>query len=155
MSPRSAYERAMSDWQHIPVGSSFALIDDGALSTDSAPMVYGMMSRFKDEAELIPIMTDDGTQVMQSLNGLGNATGQSAIKRINMKIDNLNRTAGLNLPHSAIDPTSGEIMIPSVYAKRVKPVSIGGTDNIISSPTDRIRPDGTQVIRVPILINGR
>lgn len=121
MSPRQAYEAAMQDWQNIPVGSSFALINDGALSTDSAPMVYGMMSRFGDEAELVPVMTSTGKQVMQTLNGLGRTTGASAIKRINAKIDLLNKTRGLNLPYSAVDPTSGTIMIPSVYGKRIIP----------------------------------
>lgn len=121
MSPRQAYEAAMQDWQNIPVGSSFALINDGALSTDSAPMVYGMMSRFGDEAELVPVMTSTGKQVMQTLNGLGRTTGASAIKRINAKIDLLNKTRRLNLPYSAVDPTSGTIMIPSVYGKRIIP----------------------------------
>ena len=63
MSPRQVYERAMQDWQNIPVGSSFALVADGALSTDSAPMVYGMMSRFKDEAKEVSKGFECGIQI--------------------------------------------------------------------------------------------
>lgn len=105
---------AMSNIRHrfnkLQSGDSYALISDGALSTDSSPLYFMQLARHHDVGTVNTVKDQLGNITMSRLNRYGKYHN---IDDINNAIDVLRNKTGISLPNAK--QVGKQIYIPKVY----------------------------------------